>query len=100
MPLVIEDVSMVKKCLLKLIPSKCRQKLRKLEVAIIEYRESLEERGIKNHVEIETRVALQRKKLEADYGLLDNNALPSWERDSKGLDSGLDRGYSGASGKH
>nr|XP_024363567.1 protein RRC1-like isoform X3 [Physcomitrium patens] len=74
-----------------------RQKLRKLEVAIIEYRESLEERGIKNHVEIETRVALQRKKLEADYGLLDNNALPSWERDSKGLDSGLDRGYSGAS---
>ncbi|XP_024362531.1 protein RRC1 isoform X2 [Physcomitrium patens] len=76
-----------------------RQKLRKLEVAVIEYRESLEERGIKNHEEIDKRVALQRKKLEAECGLVDASALPGRDRDTKGPDSGLDRGNSGASEK-
>lgn len=67
---------------------------------MIEYRESLEERGLKNHDEIEKRVALQRKKLEAECGLKEASALPSRDRDSKGPDSGLDRGNSGASGAY
>lgn len=46
-----------------------RQKLRRLEAALIEYRESLEDRGIKNQEEIEKKVALHRKKLESDYGI-------------------------------
>ena len=78
----------------------CRQKLRKLEVGMIEYRESLEERGLKNHEEIEKRVALQRKKLEAECGLLQASALPSRDRDNKGPDSGVDRGNSGAAGDY
>ncbi|GMJ15828.1 reduced red-light responses in cry1cry2 background 1 [Hibiscus trionum] len=49
-----------------------RQKLRRLEVALIEYRESLEEQGIKNAEDIEKRVAVHRKRLESEYGLLDS----------------------------
>ncbi|KAK8568518.1 hypothetical protein V6N12_007067 [Hibiscus sabdariffa] len=49
-----------------------RQKLRRLEVALIEYRESLEERGIKNSEDIERRVAVHRKRLESEYGLTDS----------------------------
>lgn len=48
-----------------------RQKLRRLEVALIEYRESLEERGIKNPEEIERKVDIQRKRLQSEYGLDD-----------------------------
>lgn len=48
-----------------------RQKLRRLEVALMEYRESLEERGIKNPEEIERKVDIQRKRLESEYGLHD-----------------------------
>ncbi|KAL4296805.1 hypothetical protein GQ457_12G019790 [Hibiscus cannabinus] len=50
-----------------------RQKLRRLEVALIEYRESLEEQGIKNAEDIEKRVAVQRKRLESEYGLSDSS---------------------------
>jgi U2-associated protein SR140 len=50
-----------------------RQKLRRLEVALIEYRESLEERGIKSSEEIERKVATRRKQLQSEYGLLDSN---------------------------
>ncbi|KAG6649734.1 hypothetical protein I3843_07G226100 [Carya illinoinensis] len=50
-----------------------RQKLRRLEVALIEYRESLEERGIKSSDEIERKVAIRRKQLQSEYGLLDSN---------------------------
>ncbi|KAJ4707756.1 U2 snRNP-associated SURP motif-containing protein isoform X2 [Melia azedarach] len=50
-----------------------RQKWRRLEVALIEYRESLEERGIKNSEEIERKVAIHRKRLESEYGLSDHN---------------------------
>uniref|UniRef100_A0A2P2MP22 RNA recognition motif-containing family protein n=3 Tax=Rhizophora mucronata TaxID=61149 RepID=A0A2P2MP22_RHIMU len=46
-----------------------RQKLRRLEVDLIEYRESLEERGIKNSDEIERKVAIHRKWLQSEYGL-------------------------------
>ncbi|XP_028790035.1 protein RRC1 isoform X1 [Neltuma alba] len=49
-----------------------RQKLRRLEVALIEYRESLEERGIKNLEEIERKVTLHRKRLQAEFGLSDS----------------------------
>ncbi|KAJ9167639.1 hypothetical protein P3X46_019256 [Hevea brasiliensis] len=49
-----------------------RQKLRRLEVALMEYRESLEERGIKSAEEIERKVAIQRKRLESEYGLLED----------------------------
>ncbi|XP_016647608.1 PREDICTED: protein RRC1-like isoform X1 [Prunus mume] len=50
-----------------------RQKLRRLEVALIEYRESLEERGIKNPEEIERKVAIHRKRLESEYGISDSS---------------------------
>lgn len=50
-----------------------RQKLRRLEATLIEYRESLEERGIKNPEEIERKVAIHRKRLESEYGLSDSN---------------------------
>ncbi|KAL8150764.1 hypothetical protein V2J09_020572 [Rumex salicifolius] len=49
-----------------------RQKLRRLEVALIEYRESLEERGIKSSEEIERKVAMYRKRLQSEYGLSDS----------------------------
>ncbi|XVE97321.1 hypothetical protein REPUB_Repub03eG0009600 [Reevesia pubescens] len=49
-----------------------RQKLRRLEVALIEYRESLEERGVKNTEDIERRVAVHRKRLEYEYGISDS----------------------------
>ncbi|KAK8553623.1 hypothetical protein V6N13_062420 [Hibiscus sabdariffa] len=48
-----------------------RQKLRRLEVALIEYRESLEEQGIKNAEVIEERVVVHQKRLESEYGLSD-----------------------------
>ncbi|XP_045833238.1 protein RRC1-like isoform X2 [Trifolium pratense] len=50
-----------------------RQKLRRLEVALIEYRESLEERGIKNSEEIEKKVLMHRKRLQVEYGLSDSS---------------------------
>ncbi|KAK6927661.1 RNA recognition motif domain, partial [Dillenia turbinata] len=46
-----------------------RQKLRRLEVALMEYRESLEERGIKSAEEIERKVAIHRKRLQSEFGL-------------------------------
>lgn len=49
-----------------------RQKLRLLEATLIEYRESLEERGIKNPEEIERKVAIHRKRLESEFGLSDS----------------------------
>ena len=50
----------------------CRQKLRHLEGALIEYRESLEERGIKHADEIEKKVNHHRRKLLQEYGLLNS----------------------------
>lgn len=49
-----------------------RQKLRLLEATLIEYRESLEERGIKSPEEIERKVAIHRKRLESEFGLSDS----------------------------
>ncbi|KAG8375418.1 hypothetical protein BUALT_Bualt10G0098000 [Buddleja alternifolia] len=57
-----------------------RQKLRRLEVALMEYRESLVERGIKNPEEIEKKVASHRTRLQGEYGLLDSNADASGKK--------------------
>ncbi|KAL3650932.1 Protein rrc1 [Castilleja foliolosa] len=54
-----------------------RRKMRRLEVALMEYRESLEERGIKSSDEIERKVAIHRSRLQAEYGLLDSNTNAS-----------------------
>ncbi|XP_073122439.1 protein RRC1 isoform X1 [Henckelia pumila] len=51
-----------------------RQKLRRLEVALMEYRESLEEKGLKNSEEIERKVAIHRRQLQSEYGLSDLHA--------------------------
>ncbi|KVH95613.1 CID domain-containing protein [Cynara cardunculus var. scolymus] len=59
-----------------------RQKLRRLEVALMEYRESLEERGIKNMEEIERKVAIHRKRLHTEYGLMDSSEDASHNRRS------------------
>ncbi|KAL0738585.1 hypothetical protein Bca4012_014795 [Brassica carinata] len=50
-----------------------RQKLRRIEVALIEYREALEEQGMKNSEETERKVEIHRKKLEVDFGLSGSN---------------------------
>lgn len=49
-----------------------RQKLRRLEVAVMEYRELLEERGIRNPEEIEKKVSSHRRRLQSEFGLLDS----------------------------
>ncbi|KAL2937596.1 Protein RRC1 [Bienertia sinuspersici] len=69
-----------------------RQKLRRLEVTLIEYRESLEEQGVRSPEEIERKVAVYRKRLESEYGLSDSTEdLPrnkrSLERRDKKDDS-------------
>ncbi|XP_019195287.1 PREDICTED: protein RRC1-like isoform X2 [Ipomoea nil] len=64
-----------------------RQKLRRLEVALIEYRESLEERGIKNTEEIEKKVEIHRRRLQSEYGLLNFNEDAS----RKSIKSSLER---------
>ncbi|KAM0063885.1 putative mRNA splicing factor Cwf21 domain-containing protein [Helianthus debilis subsp. tardiflorus] len=45
-----------------------RQKLRQVEAALIDYRESLEERGMEKE-EIEKKVAVHQKQLQYKYGL-------------------------------
>ncbi|CAN8252242.1 unnamed protein product [Cochlearia groenlandica] len=50
-----------------------RQKLRRIEVALIEYRETLEEQGMKNSEEIDRKVEIKRKRLDVDYGLSGSN---------------------------
>ncbi|XP_017228233.1 protein RRC1 isoform X2 [Daucus carota subsp. sativus] len=50
-----------------------RQILRRIEVSLIEYRESLEDRGIKDVAEIEKKVAIHRKHLESEFGLVHSN---------------------------
>ncbi|XP_055828812.1 protein RRC1-like isoform X2 [Solanum dulcamara] len=64
-----------------------RQKLRRLEVALIEYRESLEERGIKSPDEVERKVEIHRQCLQSEYGLLNF----SEDTSKKGGRSSLER---------
>ncbi|XP_039025870.1 protein RRC1-like [Hibiscus syriacus] len=67
-----------------------RQKLRRLEVALIEYRESLEEWGIKNAEDIERRVTVHRKRLESEYGLSDSGDGKFARNRRDGRDGALD----------
>ncbi|PAN04354.1 hypothetical protein PAHAL_1G061200 [Panicum hallii] len=46
-----------------------RQKLRQIEISVMQYRESLEEQGIRNMDEIERKVASHRRHLQSEYGL-------------------------------
>ena len=48
-------------------------KLRCLEVALMEYRESLEDWRVKNLEEIARKVAVHRKRLQSEYGFLSSN---------------------------
>ncbi|KAL6501896.1 Protein rrc1 [Orobanche gracilis] len=57
-----------------------RQKMRRLEVALMEYRESLEERGIKSPLQIERKIAIHRNRLQGEYGLLDSIANASGQK--------------------
>jgi U2-associated protein SR140 len=52
----------------------------------MEYRVSLEERGIKSSEEIDKKVALLRKKHEADLGIVDGQWLPNQDGHVKGSD--------------
>ena len=51
----------------------CRQKLRRVEVELIKYREYLEEQGTKSSEEIEREVESRRRRLLSDCGMLDMN---------------------------
>ncbi|KAG9455096.1 hypothetical protein H6P81_008000 [Aristolochia fimbriata] len=46
-----------------------RQKLRQIEGAVMVYRESLEERGIRNLEDIERKVSNHRRRLQLEFGL-------------------------------
>ncbi|KAJ7563699.1 hypothetical protein O6H91_03G121900 [Diphasiastrum complanatum] len=73
-----------------------RQKLRRLEVSVIEYRESLEERGVRSSEELERKVALHRRKLELDLGLSDGPFAATRDREGRGADF---ENYSRTSGR-
>ncbi|XP_076936480.1 protein RRC1-like isoform X2 [Bidens hawaiensis] len=62
-----------------------RQKLRQIEAALIEYRESLEERGIKKE-EIEKKVTAHQKHLQYKYGLTDASEDASNKRGASSAD--------------
>ncbi|WOK95045.1 protein RRC1 [Canna indica] len=57
-----------------------RQKLRRLEVEVVKYRESLEERGLRSAEEIDRKVADYRRQLESDFGLSDTTNDPGSKR--------------------
>ncbi|KAL2489934.1 RNA recognition motif (RRM)-containing protein [Forsythia ovata] len=64
-----------------------QQKLRRLEVALMEYRESLEEQGIRSPDEIESKVAIRRSRLQSEYGLLNSNPDASGRKRERRDDS-------------
>ncbi|KAJ4798388.1 RNA recognition motif-containing family protein [Rhynchospora pubera] len=64
-----------------------RQKLRRLEVAVLEYRESLEERGMRNSDDIEKKVAAHRQRLESEFGLFPSDDVKRHDRLSERTDS-------------
>ncbi|KAG5563067.1 hypothetical protein RHGRI_005719 [Rhododendron griersonianum] len=60
-----------------------RQKLRRLEVALMEYRETLEEQGVKKPEDIDRKVAIHKRRLLSEYGLLDSSeGVPANKRSS------------------
>lgn len=46
--------------------------MRRLEVAVMEFRESLEERGNRSSEEIEKKVIIHRRRLQSEFGLSDS----------------------------
>ncbi|KAF0900461.1 hypothetical protein E2562_032069 [Oryza meyeriana var. granulata] len=50
-----------------------RKKLRQIEIAVMQHRESLEEKGLWNREEIERKVASHRRHLHSEYGLSFSN---------------------------
>ncbi|KAG9130725.1 hypothetical protein Leryth_012674 [Lithospermum erythrorhizon] len=79
-----------------------RQKLRRLEVDLMEYRESLEERGVKNLEEIERKVQIHRRRLESEYGLLGPGEDVSGKKrlSAQGRDKKHNRGESSRKRRH
>ncbi|KAI8569314.1 hypothetical protein RHMOL_Rhmol02G0269300 [Rhododendron molle] len=64
-----------------------RQKLRRLEVALMEYRETLEEQGVKKPEDIDRKVAIHKRRLLSEYGLLDSSeGVPANKRSSSERD--------------
>ena len=43
--------------------------MRQIEISVMQYRESLEEQGLRNMDEIERKVASHRRRLQSEYGL-------------------------------
>ena len=43
--------------------------MRQIEISVMQYRESLEEQGLRNLDEIERKVASHRRRLQSEYGL-------------------------------
>uniref|UniRef100_A0A0A9CSA9 CWF21 domain-containing protein n=1 Tax=Arundo donax TaxID=35708 RepID=A0A0A9CSA9_ARUDO len=60
-----------------------RQKLRQIEISVMQYRESLEEQGLRNIDEIERKVANHRRRLQSEYGLSNSTDGASNRRSSE-----------------
>uniref|UniRef100_A0A0E0G2I7 RRM domain-containing protein n=1 Tax=Oryza nivara TaxID=4536 RepID=A0A0E0G2I7_ORYNI len=60
-----------------------RKKLRQIEIAVMQYRESLEEKGLRNTEEIEKKVASHRRRLQSEYGLSFSNDGANSRRSSE-----------------
>ncbi|KAK8461595.1 hypothetical protein SEVIR_1G062500v4 [Setaria viridis] len=60
-----------------------RQKLRQIEISVVQYRESLEEQGLRNMDEIEKKVASHRKRLQSEYGLSTSTVGANSKRSSE-----------------
>uniref|UniRef100_A0ACD5U588 Uncharacterized protein n=1 Tax=Avena sativa TaxID=4498 RepID=A0ACD5U588_AVESA len=60
-----------------------RQKLRKIEIAVMQYHESLEEKGLRNIEGIERKVASHRRRLLSEYGL--SSSIDGANKQSSGI---------------
>uniref|UniRef100_A0A0E0CGN3 RRM domain-containing protein n=1 Tax=Oryza meridionalis TaxID=40149 RepID=A0A0E0CGN3_9ORYZ len=60
-----------------------RKKLRQIEIAVMQYRESLEEKSLRNTEEIEKKVASHRRRLQSEYGLSFSNDGANSRRSSE-----------------
>jgi len=61
----------------------CRQKLRQIEIAVMQYHESLEEKGLRNTEEIERKVDSHRRRLLSEYGL--SSSIDGTNKRSSGM---------------
>ncbi|KAL6888782.1 hypothetical protein ACP4OV_009808 [Aristida adscensionis] len=60
-----------------------RQKLRQIEISVMQYRESLEEQGLRNTDEIERKAASHRRRLQSEYGLSNSTDVANNRRSSE-----------------